>query len=149
MDKFDHYLDINEKLDLDAFKIHDVMFTYRDLIQSLMYISPYCYSVVQNKYNPGGVNSFMITINTEDEVLMCTPGKTSKYRMANTHIRVNSVMEHQDTKVLTFIFSTGFLFDVFEFKKPKLENDGRYILEETGDLILFRDDLEAMMEVKC
>lgn len=148
MDKFKSSdISVGDRLDEDGFCIHNVMFTNRDLIQSILYISPFCWSVIQNKYNPTNINTFMITINREDEVIMLTPGRST--RIAAHSQQISEVLENNDTKVLTFVVSTGFLLDTFKFCRPKESNDGKYIVEETGDLIMFRDDFEDLMKVMC
>lgn len=147
MDKFTSTKDIMECLDSDGFEVHNIMFSNRDLIQALLYVSPFCWSVIQNKYNPTGVNSFMITVNQDDEVLMLTPGRTTRAR--DSMGPMNEILRHNETSAITFVVSTGFLLDTFEFSPPKLENDGKFIVESTGDLIMFRDDLEALMKVVC
>lgn len=145
-DQFEHFTDIKTFLDQDAFEVHGVMFTNSDLVQSLMYISPFCYSVVQNKYNPTGVNSFMITINTDEQIIMCSAGRQSKARPSSKQGKdMNTLMRHKETGAITFFFTSGYLFDNFKFQKPKPENDGKFILEQTGDLILFKQDLEDLI----
>lgn len=134
-------------LDQDGFNVHGIMFSNHDLIQALLYCSPFCYSVIQNKYNPGNVNSFMITINPEDEVLMCSAGRQTRIR-GNRSNNLNTVMYNQSTGTVSFFVSTGFLFDTFDYKKPRIENDGRFVFEQTGDLVLFRKDLESLMSMK-
>lgn len=146
-DQFEYYSDIKSFLDKDAFEVHGVMFSNRDLVQSLMYISPFCYSVVQNKYNPTGVNSFMITTNADEEIIMCTAGRHAKTRPSSQDTReMNTVMQHKETGAITFFFTTGYLFDNFRFQPPKPENDGKFILEQTGDLIVFKQDLEQLIK---
>lgn len=143
--KFNMHNNVHEYLQADGFEINDVMFTNFDLVQALMYVSPFCYSVVTNKFNPTGVNSFMITINAEDEVIMCTAGRQSRIR-ASAPDDMNTVMVHKETGSVTFFFTTGYMFDIFNFMPPKPENDGKFILEQTGDLIIFRHDLERLMK---
>lgn len=148
---FDYHEDIFTWLSKEAFDVHGIPFNCKDIIQSLLYISPFCYSIIQNQFNPSNINSFMITINPDDEVVVLTPGRQNRLRPSGAMVSNpgqylnNTVMVHKETGAMTFNVTVGFLFDNFHHSKPKAENDGKFILEQTGDLIVFKQDLEQLM----
>ncbi len=146
--KFETFTNVLDHIERDAFEVHGTTFLCKDLIQALLYISPFMYSVVQNRYNPAGVNMFMITINKEDECMLVQAGRRSKVQESKLQdTPSNSVMVHKETGLCTFLLSVGFLFDNFEAQVPKEENDGMFVIEETGDLVLMRSDLESLIVV--
>ncbi len=151
-EQFDYYEDIYRWLEYDAFDVMSVPFNCKDLIQSVLYISPFCYSIIQNRFNPTNINSFMITINPSDEVVVLTPGRQARLRPTGelvtnpNNFSMNSVMVHKETGAITFNVTSGFLFDNFHHSPPKEENDGMFIIEQTGDLVIFKHDLEELMK---
>lgn len=145
--QFEYFDNMDEFLDNDAFKVHDVMFTCRDLIQSLVYTSPFIYTVVKEGKAINGVNTFMITVNDVDEMILCQAGKHSKVATRLTDgYGPNSVMRHRRSGTVTFFFSRGYMLDNFDFQKPDIQNDGAFLVPESGDLLLAKKDLEFLMK---
>lgn len=66
--------DLNDILNLDTFKIHDIMFNVKDIMQCLFY----CSKTMYDYYHSDLCNVFVITISTEASFVMSWPMSTNE-----------------------------------------------------------------------
>lgn len=132
---------VYDYMNKSAFKVHGVDFMFKDIVQAVLYISPYFYEVVSGEGNTDGIDSFMVSINVPEEYIVLTPGKCRKSRIELKD--TNSLIINDEST--TFFLTIGFLFDNFELQRPKNSNSNKFVVEETGDLVIFRKDIEKLM----
>ncbi|BEH88401.1 hypothetical protein [Klebsiella phage phiKp_21] len=137
--------DINDILSLNGFKIHDIMFSVRDIIQCLFL----CSKTMYDYYHSDLCNMFVITISTENSFILSFPMNTNEEFIqavlrndnvtnAQTEVhRKKNTYTIKDDKIIMFV-SKGFIMDNFIVKESyhdfKIEPDSSKVMIYASDI---------------
>lgn len=151
----------------DGFCIHGQMLNIKDVIQSLIYISPEIYDLLVDPQDD--LNSLFITVFPNDEIVSATFGRCKK--RTNDIMDINTVIistddfhseglperielddyddgdddiDDFDTAAVSFVLGIGFVMDNFKIIKPKESNRDKF-LSNTHELIITASDIEKLV----
>lgn len=128
----------SDVIDQDGFKVHDIMFSYRDLVQCLILCST---SLVENISSPY-VNAIMVTINRKEKNIICAPMMYNRYfsrklKKTDNDVKINTYIR-ENANSTVFLLSTGFLIDNFEIRMGLhdflVEEDQPFVYIDAADI---------------
>lgn len=145
--KKDPKYDVHDELNKDAFEIHGVMFSNKDIIQSACYCSNYIFDAI---YDHDFSSGFMINISTSGWVSLAPITYNKKYseclvrnstddKTILSSINKNAYINHSDT-ITVFLLTKGFFIDYFEIQPS--EDD--FIDEQSSTVVITSEDFERM-----
>lgn len=139
---------IDDILDLDAFKVHDIMFNVKDIIQCLFL----CSKTMHDYFHNPNTNIFILTISTENSFIMGMPMSTNE-KYIDSVIRNNENITPQsevhkkkntytikDDKIM-MCCTKGFILDNFKIKDSY--HDFR-VSEKQTNVVLYATDIESL-----
>lgn len=140
--------DINDILSLNGFKIHDIMFSVKDIMQCLFL----CSKTMYEYYHSDLCNMFVITISTENSFVLSMPMNINTefvdavLRNDSTETPQSEVNRKKNTytikddKIIMFV-SKGFIMDNFKVKESY--HDFR-IEQDSPKVIIYASDIESI-----
>ena len=138
LDSMEPDFDLEKYLTRDAFRIHGVIFNHYDILQSLIYMSKFCFDSCTRRSRVDS-NSMLITVDSRQEAVLCSAGKYNPRE--GEPDQANSVIVHGSK--ISFFLTNGFIVDNFELLEPQ----GDYITDD-GEVLLTRHDMESHTELK-
>lgn len=133
----------------DAFKIHDLMFNFHDVIQCLFLCSKSMYDC----FHSDKCNIFIVTVSTKDSWVMGMPMYTNQdfnervYRntdeetaQSNVQNRRNTYLTKDDDKYMLFL-TKGFILDNFIVKDSY--HDFK-VSEDKPHVMIYASDIESL-----
>lgn len=126
-----------------AVDMNEIPFSYRDLIQLTISMTPFCYDVFSGM-NLSNTNAILITISTDDGVISAAPGRCAD-TYSDLHDK-NAVFLDENSNIRTFFLSSGFIYDNFKLLTPSSET--LVDQTQTGDFKIFIDDIEEIIGKK-
>ncbi|AUS02758.1 hypothetical protein NVP2275O_177 [Vibrio phage 2.275.O._10N.286.54.E11] len=122
----------------DGFDVHGVMFRHFDLIQSLLYMSSFCYDAIRGS-NPVKSNSLLITVDNGNGCVLCSAGNYNP--PPGSVDESNTAIVHEDKT--SYFLTNGFLVDNFQLEKPQRD----YVTDE-GEILITRMDIEEITDLR-
>lgn len=139
---------IDDILELDAFKVHDIMFNVGDIIQCLFLCSKSMYE----HFHCARTNIFILTISTEHSFIMGLPMNTNEEYIdcvvrndpsvtpqGEVHKKKNTYTI-KDNKIMMCV-TKGFLLDNFTIKDSY--HDFK-VSEKQANVVLYASDIESL-----
>ena len=139
---------IEDILNVDAFKVHDIMFNVKDIIQCLFL----CSKTMHDHFHDSGTNVFILTISTENSFIMGMPMCTNQEYIdcvvrnddgVTPQSEVNkkkNTYTIKDDKIM-MCCTKGFILDNFEVKDSY--HDFK-VSEKQANVVLYASDIESL-----
>lgn len=139
---------VDDVLMNDAFKIHDMMFNVKDIVQCLFY----CSKTMYDFFHSDGCNMFVCTINRSESFIMGMPmcinteynecvmrNNTCSTPQSEVHYKRNTYTIKGDN---VFLYLTkGYILDNFQVKESY--HDFR-VNENNPNVMIYASDIESL-----